>query len=34
MPTTTYPVYDQFGQGLLNTLGSFWRYFSTPMTIA
>jgi len=27
MPTTTYPVYDQFGQGLLNTLGSFWRYY-------
>jgi hypothetical protein len=27
MPTTTYPVYDQFGQGLLITLGSFWRYY-------
>ena len=27
MPTTTYPVYDQFGQGLLSTLGSFWRYY-------
>lgn len=27
MPTTTYPVYDQFGQGLLNTIGSFWRYY-------
>jgi len=27
MPTTTYPVYDQFGQGLLNTLGSFWMYY-------
>jgi hypothetical protein len=27
MPTTTYPVYDQFGQGLLNTIGTFWRYY-------
>jgi hypothetical protein len=27
MATTSYPVYDQFGQGLLNTLGSFWKYY-------
>lgn len=27
MPTTSYPVYDQFGQALLTTLGSFWRYY-------
>ena len=27
MPTTTYPVYDQFGPGLLAALGSFWRYY-------
>ena len=27
MPTTTYPVYDQFGPALLSALGSFWRYY-------
>lgn len=33
MATTTYPVYDQFGQGLLNTLGTFWRYYFGDRTL-
>lgn len=24
---TTFPIYDQFGEALLSTLGSFWQYY-------
>lgn len=27
MATTTFPEYDCYGQGLLNTIGTFWRYY-------
>ena len=27
MPPTTYPVSDEFGQALLNTVGSYWYYY-------